>query len=43
MRTFKSGQFWFGVLVGVLLLTFFPQLNLRTMVKGKRAGGAAGG
>lgn len=25
----KSGHFWAGVVVGVVLLSFFPQLNPR--------------
>lgn len=27
--TLKSGKFWAGVIAGVLLLAFFPQVNPR--------------
>jgi hypothetical protein len=27
--TLKSGKFWAGIVVGVVLLSFFPQLNPR--------------
>lgn len=29
MSFLRSGQFWGGVIVGVLLVMFFPSLNLR--------------
>lgn len=37
MKTLKCGHFWFGVLVGYLLLVVFPQLSIRTM-SGKKMG-----
>jgi hypothetical protein len=36
MRALRSGQFWAGVIVGVLLLVVFPQLNPRSMAMGKK-------
>lgn len=27
----RSRQFWFGVIVGYLILVVFPQLNVRSM------------
>jgi hypothetical protein len=32
--TLKSGKFWGGVVVGVVLLAFFPQLNPRSALTG---------
>lgn len=37
-ETFKSGKFWVGVVVGVVLLSFFPQLNPRSALSGPRKG-----
>ena len=34
----KDGRFWFGVLVGYLLVVFLPQLSFKGRV---RAGGTA--
>lgn len=34
----KHKQFWAGVVAGYLLLVLFPQLNVRAMAAGKRAG-----
>ncbi len=31
-ETLKSGKFWGGVVVGVLLLAMFPQLNPRAVL-----------
>jgi hypothetical protein len=36
--TLKSGKFWAGVIVGVVLLSFFPQLNPRAALSGPRKG-----
>ena len=33
MRAVRSGQFWGGVLVGALLVTFVPALNFRGKVR----------
>lgn len=33
--TVKSGKFWAGVVVGVVLLAFFPQLNPRSALGSK--------
>ena len=30
--TLKSGKFWGGVITGIILLAFFPQLNPRAML-----------
>lgn len=30
--TLKSGKFWGGVVTGIVLLAFFPQLNPRTFL-----------
>lgn len=35
-ETLKSGKFWGGVVVGVLLLAFFPQLNPRVALSAKK-------
>jgi hypothetical protein len=32
MKALKSHTFWAGVVVGVVLLAFFPQLNPRLML-----------
>jgi hypothetical protein len=32
----KSGKFWGGVVVGIVLLSFFPQLNPRVMLTAGR-------
>jgi hypothetical protein len=37
-ETLKSGKFWLGIVLGVLLLAFFPQLNPRVALTAKRAG-----
>lgn len=34
-ETLKSGKFWAGVVVGVVLLAFFPQFNPRTALGSK--------
>ena len=36
-ETLKSGKFWAGVFVGVLLLAFFPQVNPRVALSAKRS------
>jgi len=36
-ETVKSGKFWAGVLAGVLLLAFFPQINPRMMLSARKA------
>lgn len=36
--TLKSGKFWAGVVVGLVLLAFFPQLNPRTALGIKKGG-----
>ena len=35
----KSGKFWAGVVAGIVLLSFFPQLNPRVMLTAKPKGG----
>lgn len=35
-ETVKSGKFWAGVVVGILLLAFFPQINPRVMLSAKK-------
>jgi hypothetical protein len=38
-KALKSGHFWAGLVVGVILLTVFPQFSPRTALgKPKRAG-----
>ena len=37
-ETVKSGKFWAGVVVGVVLLAFFPQLNPRAALSGPKKG-----
>lgn len=32
----KSGHFWVGVVAGVVLLAFFPQLNPRSALAGRK-------
>ena len=32
----KSGHFWAGVVLGVVLLAFFPQLNPRAALGAKK-------
>lgn len=34
----KSGKFWAGVVTGVVLLAFFPQINPRAWLGAKKAG-----
>jgi len=34
----KDGRFWFGVLLGYLLLSFVPALSIRGRMGGKAAG-----
>jgi hypothetical protein len=36
-ETLKSGHFWVGVITGVLLLAFFPQVNPRVMLSARKA------
>lgn len=36
--TLKSGKFWAGVVVGVVLLAFLPQLNPRAALGGPKKG-----
>jgi len=31
----KDGRFWFGVLIGYLLLSFIPALSVSGMVRGR--------
>lgn len=31
-ETLKSGKFWTGIVAGIVLLSFFPQLNPRMML-----------
>ena len=38
MGVLKDGRFWFGVLVGYLLVVFLPQINVRAR-GGARIGG----
>lgn len=33
-ETLKSGKFWAGVVVGVILLAFFPQISPRSLLSG---------
>jgi hypothetical protein len=33
-ETLKSGKFWGGVIAGVVLVAFFPQLNPRAALTG---------
>ena len=35
-ETLKSGKFWTGVVLGVVLLAFFPQLNPRAALGAKK-------
>lgn len=37
MRFLKSGHFWGGVITGIVLLSFFPQLNPRMMLAKPKA------
>jgi hypothetical protein len=37
-ETLKSGKFWAGIVVGVLLLAFFPQFNPRAVLSSKKSG-----
>ena len=34
----RDGRFWFGVLVGYLLLSFVPALSVRGKIAGKAGG-----
>ena len=38
MKILKNGHFWGGVITGIVLLAFFPQLNPRTMLAKPKAG-----
>ena len=38
MGVLKDGRFWFGVIVGYLLVVMLPQINLRAR-GGARVGG----
>lgn len=35
MAVLKDGRFWFGVLVGYLLVTFVPALSVRGKITSK--------
>jgi hypothetical protein len=37
-ETLKSGKFWGGIVVGVILLSFFPQLNPRALLAKPKQG-----
>jgi hypothetical protein len=37
MKVLKNGHFWAGIAVGVVLLSFFPQLNPRTVLARPKA------
>lgn len=36
--TLKSGKFWGGVIAGIVLLSFFPQLNPRAALARPKKG-----
>lgn len=37
-ETLKSGKFWAGVVVGVILLSAFPQFNPRSLLAKPKGG-----
>lgn len=38
MKIVKSGHFWLGIIAGIVLLSFFPQLNPRMMLSKPKGG-----